>query len=153
MAKDDFSFCRFRLPLAVGSVMWVRESFKLVFFEGNFINVVFRGGGNKLVDANDIPDYCTLEYDRNYPSIHMPKWACRTRRTITEVRIERVQDITTSDIWREGVDNGMTNPKMGKRHINGQLMAFEDLWNSIHGSGSPKSWAANPWVAVYGWEK
>lgn len=78
------------------------------------------------------------------PPIHMPRWASRMTLEITGVRAERVQGITTEDIWAEGVDNGYTNPTMGKRHVNGQQMAFEELWNSIY-----NNWNENPWVWVY----
>ena len=36
-------------------------------------------------------------------SIHMPKWATRLWLEVVSVRVERLQDITTEDIWAEGI--------------------------------------------------
>jgi hypothetical protein len=67
------------------------------------------------------------------PSIHMPRWASRITLEITEVRVQRVQDITDADAEAEGCLGGsMTYP--------GQ--AFENLWCEIYGH---ESWTSNPW--------
>ncbi|HDZ3701484.1 TPA: hypothetical protein RSW58_000426 [Vibrio cholerae] len=90
------------------------------------------------------------------PSIHMPRAASRLTLKVTDVRIERVQDITEEQCWKEGVE-----------HIDGQFdihqlseMAktfdgtFEDakalfacLWDSIY-----QNWKENPYVWVIEFE-
>ncbi|EGR0073150.1 hypothetical protein FR275_00280 [Vibrio cholerae] len=90
------------------------------------------------------------------PSIHMPRTASRLTLKVTDVRIERVQDITEDECWKEGVE-----------HIDGQFdinqlseMAktfdgtFEDakasfacLWDSIY-----QNWNQNPYVWVIEFE-
>ncbi|ALU60925.1 hypothetical protein ACA40_14040 [Pseudomonas syringae pv. lapsa] len=86
------------------------------------------------------------------PSIHMPRWVSRILLEITDVRVERLQDISEeqakaegvrlmrdgSDTWvsREGPENLVTPWPTAKE-------AFRDLWESINGSDS---WDANPWV-------
>ncbi len=77
------------------------------------------------------------------PSIHMPRWASRIMLELTEIRAQRLQEISGHDVLAEGVDNGKSNPAMGVRWENMQRMAFEELWTSINGASS---WAANPWV-------
>ena len=88
------------------------------------------------------------------PSIHMPRWVSRILLEITDVRVQRLQDITEeqakaegvrpmrdgSDTWvsREGPGNLVTPWPTAKE-------AFGDLWNSING---PHAWEANPWVWV-----
>jgi hypothetical protein len=81
------------------------------------------------------------------PSIHMPRWASRITLEITDVRVERVQDINGDDVWAEGVDNGRANKKMGMRWENAQRMAFEKLWNSINEKRG-YGWNINCWVWV-----
>lgn len=80
----------------------------------------------------------------------MPESAARHFINISAVRVERLQDITTSSIWAEGVDNGKTNPKMGMRHDNMQRMVWQELWDSIN--KPPHQWYDKPFVWVYEFE-
>lgn len=73
------------------------------------------------------------------PSIHMPRWASRLTLTVTDVRVQRLQDIRGEDCVAEGL------PVV--RHCFGETRdAFADLWNSINGQDA---WDADPWVAAY----
>lgn len=91
-------------------------------------------------------------------SIHMPRWASRLTLTVTDVAVERLQEISEVDAIAEGIE----------RHKSGWMpysTAFYDgdgvtpanyhrdpresyrqLWNKINGFGA---WEANPWVVVY----
>lgn len=103
----------------------------------------------------------TAEAARDYklklrPSIHVPRWASRLTLTVTDVRVQRLQDISEEDARAEGVATiAPPDPRDGARHF-GVLgvaaidrltasKAFADLWNSINGPGA---WQANPWVAA-----
>lgn len=68
------------------------------------------------------------------PSIHMPRWASRITLEATDVRVQRLQDISEEDAKAEGADD--IRYRTAKE-------CFSDLWDSIHGDGA---WAANPWV-------
>lgn len=112
---------------------------------------------------------------RKRPSIHMPKWACRLWLEITNIRVERVQNISEEDAIAEGLTEYFW-PKdlpaeilartQGKRHWNHVIMkrgrkvnvwdsaikAFRELWddmNAKRGSG----WEINPWVWVIEFKK
>ncbi|MCU6669960.1 hypothetical protein M8013_14530 [Enterobacteriaceae bacterium H4N4] len=82
------------------------------------------------------------------PSIHMPRWACRILLEITNVRVERLNDISRADAIAEGmppshpsidaVSQGLGYPDFSRS-------AFAQLWQSLYGE---ESWQANPWVWV-----
>ena len=90
---------------------------------------------------------------RKVPGIHMPLEYCRLRLRVTDVKAERVQDISEEDAIREGVEHG--NVAGHDVDIDGAVWngayrrAFALLWNSINGPGS---WEANPWVWCYTFE-
>ncbi|ENM5892335.1 hypothetical protein NTH50_000425 [Vibrio mimicus] len=114
-----------------------------------------------LPDALKVNEHCLYKADCKIdmkwtPSIHMPRWASRLTLKVTDVRIEKLQDITEDQCWKEGIE-----------HIDGQFdiyqlseMAktfdgtFEDakssfacLWDSIY-----KDWHQNPYVWVIEFE-
>ena len=84
------------------------------------------------------------------PSIHMPRWASRILLEITDVRVERLQDISEAQALAEGIYsdpavNGMYTAD-GDNYTSkqdGPGRAFADLWKSTGGD-----WVANPWVWV-----
>ena len=77
------------------------------------------------------------------PSIHMPKWACRTKLRVKRVWVERVQDIDEEGAKAEGCKDNMEQFKIPR---SGSICwyaryKFINLWNSIYGT-----WSDNPWV-------
>jgi hypothetical protein len=82
------------------------------------------------------------------PSIHMPRWASRLTLVVTDVRVQRLREISEADASAEGV---MPDGYGGWRGHKGTIgypktvWAFHHLWNSLHG---PAAWYANPWVAA-----
>lgn len=131
---------------SIGDRLWVRETFSW--------------GGN-VRDTDD----CLYRADKDYsleeragrkwtPSIHMPRWASRIQLEITNIRVERLQDISTNDANSEGIQSWIESfNKTAKYHENGNLQAwpvsaFKRLWDSIYGKDKDKSWNANPWVWV-----
>lgn len=80
------------------------------------------------------------------PSIHMPRWACRTVVEITEIRVERLQDISEEDARAEGCAPHAPSGRDGRVY----RRPFECLWESINGK---ESWQQNPWVWVIGMKK
>lgn len=125
-------------PYQPGDVLWCRET------------TCAECGGDPCYRAD--ADFCGMTGEQKppyggwTPSIHMPKWACRLFLRVTNVRVERVQDISEEDARAEGVDlkNGI-----------GQLCprsAFRRLWDSINAKRG-YGWGVNPWVWVYEFER
>ncbi len=81
------------------------------------------------------------------PSIHTPRWVSRILLEITDVRVERLQDISRADIRAEGLQ---CPPELGSDDVSPNYRdwypaAWRELWESINGDDS---WTANPWVWV-----
>jgi hypothetical protein len=84
------------------------------------------------------------------PSIHMPRWACRLVLEITDVRVERLQDISRQDALAEGID--MSAPQVASLVEEYRpVIAFAGLWESINAKRAP--WKSNPWVWVIEFEE
>lgn len=75
------------------------------------------------------------------PKDFMPRWASRLTLEITDVRVERLQDITEEDAKSEGA----TRKDCGDFGMETWTSAFRNLWIDINGRDS---WNANPWVWV-----
>lgn len=144
--------CPFGKP---GDRLWVRETWYCDHSE------VMRGPYLKPddLDVSEARDDGTLVYAADgltpyeadqpvwKPSIHMPRWACRILLEITDVRVERLQDITYEQAVAEGVHRGplrewCASDEGGACHKY-PVPAFRDLWQSVGGD-----WDANPWLWV-----
>lgn len=92
------------------------------------------------------------------PSIHMPKEAARIWLKVTDVRVERLQDITEEQAEKEGgIDNrGFINsPENEYNNLHTAKEHFMQIWNStIKKSDLDRyGWDANPWVWVIEFER
>lgn len=86
---------------------------------------------------------------KNRPSIFMPKEACRIFLEVTELRSEKLQDISDKDCMSEGIFKNEENRygvKPAKLTWDKAINAFRFLWIIIHGFDS---WDENPKVWVY----
>ena len=124
----------------VGDRLWVRETLRWS-----------KAGTPTRYSADDCPVFRDGETPWVWPfrtevlpSIFMPRWASRITLEITEIRAERLQDISDGDAIAEGcIDkNPIGNLVLEPRYI------FKQLWNSINGKKYP--WANNDWVFVLG---
>ena len=122
-------------PICTGDILYVRETWKEAP-KGYYYYEDWQ--------KDDIADVTKWN-----PSIHMPKEAARIRLKVTDVRVERLQEITEVQAQAEGCNSGLLT---GACTARGQ---FEDLWNStIKKSDIDRyGWDANPWVWVIEFER
>lgn len=105
----------------------------------------------RLMSGSDM-EAVEVENDRWRPSIFMPRWASRILLEITEVRVERLQDISEEDAKAEGIrlllgGGGTFAGREGPGKLVTPWMtaieAYRDIWEAINGTGS---WDLNPFV-------
>lgn len=141
--------CPYGLP---GDRLWVKETH---LYAGP-------GSGSDLPDyvaearnpVNHKPENCWYRADGDdatviwKPSIHMFRGLSRITLEVTNVRVERLQDISEEDARAEGIEKtcGMWRDYHSSSHAQIKAIdSYRTLWESINGPGS---WAANPWVWV-----
>lgn len=127
-----------------GDLIYVRETFSQ---HPEWGQLAFRADGEEFEDADG-----WLWEPKWKPAIHMPKALARIWLEVTGVRVERLNEISESDCWAEGVEevmhefDGVSQCEMAKRLgccIDDAKPLFAQLWESTGGD-----WAANPWVWV-----
>lgn len=94
--------------------------------------------------------YNEQPFDRWYPSIHMPKEAARIFLKVTDVRVERLQDIDDKGAYEEGAGE-----KNVIYQIGGRVCEFVKIWQSTVDKKllDTYGWDANPWVWVIEFEQ
>lgn len=124
-------------PYQPGDLMYVRETWGEGYTEGTYIYKA----DDKLAELSTFEKTSRRLY---HPSIHMPKEAARIWLKVTDVRVERLQDMTDDDAEAEGCFD-YTSTALG----------FFDVWDStIKKSDRDRyGWAANPWVWVIEFER
>ena len=152
-----------RMPHKPGDVLWVREKWRTVDYEYHdckwSASIEYADGlkGLRVFWYNNtdlgIPDDCIYSKTGWQPPRHMPREAARLFLRVKDVRVERVQDISTSDCEREGIasDIDRFNGLMTPHHdwIVGEFARLWDTLNAKRGYG----WDSNPWVWVYEFER
>ena len=136
-ADDRYTYCRFGGP---GDRLWVRETW-----------ACGSGVSPRVEYAADGP----LSQRRRSP-IHMPRWASRITLEVTDVRVQRLQEISEDDAKAEGVDGyvggegtvsrGALNVEPGYWHPHFFRQGFSEAWDALNGKRFP--WSSNPWVFV-----
>lgn len=169
--KDEELSKRWNPPYHTGDILYVRETWqcwRAHRYEAT-ADIRFRAGGDdvRLQFANGNTDSINrLDYDTFVhkwfshngewkPSLFMPKEAARIWLKVTDVGVERLQEIMEVGIQKEGVE---VDPKecVGKFDFISELfLLFQRLWDStikksdLDGYG----WDANPWVWIIEFER
>ena len=131
-----------------GDRLWVRETWQFCDYDGP--------GGEPATCVVYRADGETEDKRRGWiPSTQMPRWASRITLEITDVRVERVQDISNDDCVAEGItaigkgvrlsDGSYAQAGRYESKASTVRQLFSDLWTETNGPGS---WSLNPWVWV-----
>jgi hypothetical protein len=179
-AVTDFIQCPYGVP---GDELYVRET-HYVFGHweqwekkpGKMAwKFVPQGENFKVYYEDNMTKGYSISRDKRYPDaprwykrspLFMPAEYARTILRITDIKAERLNDISEADAIREGVES-WTEERMRSRpthykvyfqdtpddpafYCSTAVTSFETLWQSIHGKDS---WKLNPWVWVISFEK
>jgi len=143
---------------APGDRLWVRET-HAQFAVGNRSGtapqcVAFRatcdeGGSFDYVNNGD--EIMSLKVTKWTPAIHMPRWASRITLEVTEVRVQRLQEITGEDAAAEGISVARCGCEVCSRSsamcpadASVHVEEYAHLWDSINSKRA--AWSSNPWV-------
>lgn len=147
-----------KIPYTPGDRLWVRETWRPHYLGDGVWNldVSYPADGERRT-------ICDGEFgdkDWNWPKaadrgnvtpLHMPRWASRLTLTVSDVRVQRLQDISEADAKAEGLETEPSPLGISTYYCFGDIAyshakpAYRDLWNSLHGPGA---WDANPWVVA-----
>lgn len=162
-AYDENGEWGIKCPYQPGDHLYVRETWRCVKYDNmdgdlNY-GVEFKDGTRKYFKFDDSERYHQFgKYALKkgwQPSIYLPKEAARIWLEITNVRVERLQEITEEDARAEGckvyeggyVFPGTSYDKIGLCHGSPE-MAFQVMWGELYPNSD-----TNPWVWVISFKK
>ena len=131
-------------------VLYVRETFG-TYRACDIISYAFKAD---YIDPKNL-EKAKLLVRRWHPSIHMPKEAARIFLRVTDVKAERLQDITDNEAKAEGTDSdvqiagGYVNPNYYRSRFSWHVWDSTIKKSNLNRYG----WDANPWVWVISFER
>lgn len=136
------------VPYSIGDLLYVRETWRCNGWATDLATLFYKAsqgdGYTAMCEQYPVDGKKRLRVEAKWaPSIHMPRWASRLTLKVTDVRVQRLQDITEADAGAEGV----TRPILP--HWKGELYrsAFRGLWNSLN-SDRGFGWEMDPWICA-----
>lgn len=153
----------YKLPYTVGDILYVRETFchgqVVCGEESDGSSVFYVADGNKII----YKEWCERENIGTddviwHPSIHMPKEAARIFLKVTNVSVERLQEITEDDAKQKGcIDNRgfIYSPDNSYIVVHSAREHFSKVWDSTISKKDINRyiWDVNPWVWVIKFEQ
>lgn len=116
--------------------------------DGNDVYIRYRAHPRTMEELAASPGFDNYaptwdEPPRWRPGIHMPRWASRLTLSLSEIRVERVQDISEADARAEGLAHwARAHCEPGAAESMNPLELWRLAWTSIHGEDE---WSRNPW--------
>lgn len=134
-----------QMPYAVGDRIWVREAC-FNYSAGQ----TWRRRWLRESDQSECMTFSQREKPGKRAAFHMPRIDSRLTLIVTDVRVQRLQDISEDDAIAEGIFLTKTGawsavdgyPPLASKSARG---GYYCLWNSLH---DPGAWDKNPWVAA-----
>jgi hypothetical protein len=156
------------LPFAVGDRLYVREAWRSAAplddtSPGEMDDLLFpplRYDADGRVE--NWREWRGHDVGRFRQGMHMPRWASRLTLIVTDVRVQRLQEISEADAIAEGLEYDIDGDVDGDgRHIvieswraadylpwlRDPIEAYADLWDQLNGARG-YGWDANPWVVA-----
>lgn len=148
-----------------GDTLYVRETWRPRWTPGRGHIIRYRADGQDGPEDGSLAERIAEIYARRgspdfdqpwRPSIHMPKWAARIWLRVTDVRVERVQEISEEDAKEEGVNGGCVacgqpDPCECRNPTPDHRDAFIYCWDTLNADRG-YGWSENPWVWVVAFE-
>jgi hypothetical protein len=142
-------------PYAPGDRLWVREAWRFCAQMDFFRPSAMSRHEPRIYEADGAliePAAMMLTPGRYRHARFMPRWASRLTLIVTDVRVQRLCEISEADAVAEGIEADefgawhcyQAEPK-GQTFWACPRESFRTLWNSLHG---PDAWGANPWVVA-----
>ncbi len=186
-------------PYRVGDRLWVRETWStLTYHEGDVPIHIVKDNKNiehDVVYYAECPDFSWMDGDgfQEYRKdgtvashwkspLFMPRWASRITLEITDIRVERLQDITEDDAIAEGIisddeyayrageenlfpcprckgygvhgafGNDYSITEIDCTHCNTPKKRYRIIWDSLNAKRG-YPWESNPWVWVISFKR
>lgn len=161
-------------PYKVGDILWVRETSRIIHINhslesASFFTIQFKD--NSVLDYQKVKPIqfelgdefykkayeigiTDIAFGKWKPSLFMPKSSCRIFLEVTDVKVERLGQISEEDAVNEGVDFDYSEGIQFKNYDKGSLCyefcdplrSYESLWCSINGSYDKNQWV---WVITF----
>lgn len=137
----------------IGDLLWVRETAFIAppnFSDADERDLLDDQGRRRTVGYVASMDAearrCAYEYGvKKTPSIHFPRWAARIFLRVTDIRLQRVQEISEQDALAEGItENDVLREKLPSARD-----VFSQMWKCLYEG----SWERNGWVWAISFER
>lgn len=146
---------KLQVPYSVGDRLYVREGIARWISGGNPAMAYVKYRADHKETFQPWPEKWKIKFA---PPMHMPREFSRLTLVVTDVRVQRLQDISIDDAKAEGVPEfagdacrlGLVADEPHAWHEwdnRSSIENYRSLWDHLNADRAP--WVSNPWVAAY----